>query len=739
MTNNDTPYPRLGEIVHFIIHAFGLFGRGDAFGLFGRGDALSKRLNRFAKEKDFNIVTANECINEALLQPLRKIDINFANDVEKWLTKLLDDYKTIILQVQTDILSRSYVMNVLLTTLFVPSTLVFLKNLPNSPNIKKWFHSSDTVAIKEVLLYWMKINEVSEDKLINALCNYSEKDEDSVRKLLQRWKNDKTLPKISSLLDIKNIHLEGKKTNNLVIWLLLARAWQYTLQEVTKKKEFNNFDKLQFHEFVNKFYQKKLDGFIVDPMLVKFAFNLYMDNLAKVSNDREYLWNHLTPVLKIELQNKKDIGDEIKAQVALKKFEQNKLYPYYKYVSEYRWGHYYALCADYKKALEHYKKAFEHGAYRAGPHLLGILRNVILLSVYLDKTNIIKKYYGWACVLGLFSGENKEPELWELEQMKMACFQHFHSDGLYQCVDKQKKVEMEEARAKSISSTSIITTDWEKRPVDLRNPNRMINNYGPRKLTQLMIFIELKQNDKVKLLLEHGADPNTQISDGSTALMRALQIKNTEAAELILQHPNLKKETLNARTKRYKYTTLQIAIENGYVDIIRSLIDKGVDIEQACDVADLSPLYYAIDYYHKLHQAKKEGTLSLPKNNPPPSFYRRTAHELHIHQSGALFDKDFEKNFNAIHKMNQTDPELKYIQEFLIDYYSIDLSTTLKIIDLLIEAGADVNKPKKTLHNFTPFLYSAEIGYFEIFQRLYEAGGDITFYADDKETNIFSL
>ena len=24
-----TPYPHVGEIVHFIVHAFGLFGRGD--------------------------------------------------------------------------------------------------------------------------------------------------------------------------------------------------------------------------------------------------------------------------------------------------------------------------------------------------------------------------------------------------------------------------------------------------------------------------------------------------------------------------------------------------------------------------------------------------------------------------------------------------------------------------------------------------------------------------------------
>jgi hypothetical protein len=60
---NETPYPRLGEVVHFIIHAFGLFD-GD--------DALRKRLKRFANETDFNLIEANTLINDALLKPLNK-------------------------------------------------------------------------------------------------------------------------------------------------------------------------------------------------------------------------------------------------------------------------------------------------------------------------------------------------------------------------------------------------------------------------------------------------------------------------------------------------------------------------------------------------------------------------------------------------------------------------------------------------------------------------------------------
>ncbi|MEK8020285.1 MAG: hypothetical protein VSS75_025715 [Candidatus Parabeggiatoa sp.] len=45
---NETPYPLLGEVVHFVSHAFGLVGEEEP---------LSQRLNGFAHESDFNLAT----------------------------------------------------------------------------------------------------------------------------------------------------------------------------------------------------------------------------------------------------------------------------------------------------------------------------------------------------------------------------------------------------------------------------------------------------------------------------------------------------------------------------------------------------------------------------------------------------------------------------------------------------------------------------------------------------------
>lgn len=65
---------------------------------------------------------------------------------------------------------------------------------------------------------------------------------------------------------------------------------------------------------------------------------------------------------------------------------------------------------------------------------------------------------------------------------------------------------------------------------------------------------------------------------------------------------------------------------------------------------------------------------------------------------------------------------------------NFNFSRFLGVIDLLIEAGADVNKRQsdvsgKVNHSsssFTPFLLSAELGKIEIFRRLYKAGGNLT-------------
>jgi hypothetical protein len=746
---DETPYPRLGEVVHFVVHAFGLFGGGDD---------LRKRLKRFASESDFNLVTANQLIDEALLKPLKKVDAKFAGDMREWLTKLLDDYKTIVLAIPTETANCDVVLAVLARSFFIPSITIFLKNFQkqglNSPNLEPWFKSTDTIAVKEVLSWRLQTDEMSaEEVLINSLNAHSTKNNDyedhkeSIFRQLRRWKSGETLPDVASLLNLKQIKQKGKPQNDLtqlVIWLLLARAWQYICQSLVKRLGEKTL--ASFVSLVGDTYQKALEEFKTEEFKVKpESVRLTLLETLNLLDEVEDLSDHFLQdgfMPAISLESEKTAGDETQAQTILKNFEQYERYPHYRYFSELGWARYYAMHCDYKQALEHYQAAFKHGAYRAGKSLYSILRELLTLAAFLGKKEVINRHYRWACAMGLFSENHNQAANWEIKQFKMAFFKQFPLYGLYQCVDQQKKTEMEQEQKKAYFQTTALIenhTKWANTPPDLRKPDRKVKDFGIQPFPQLMIFLELNQNDKVKLLLEKGADPNSRLSDNGTTLLLALQSNNTEAAKLLLQHPDFKKETINARTQRKKYTALQWAIDKGYVDIIRLLIEKGADIEQPCYITGLSSLYYTLAQYNHIKKSKTMGFSSVPKENQPPDHSRRRSEYLNVSLRGDVFEQDFPDCQALAMQMWRDEPQrFKAITEEAEQQlqFNMDFSAHLQIIDVLLEAGADMNK--RHLHGFTPFLYSAELGDLEIFRRLYKAGGNLTDCLD-KGGNILSI
>jgi len=742
----ETPFPRLGEVVHFIVHAFGLVGRGDA---------LRKRLKRFAEESDFNLTEANEIIDEALLKPLREINEPFADEMAVWITKLLNDYKTIILTVATGIATRTVVLNVLASKYghFIPSAIIFLKTVqkqsPDAPDFKQWFESKDIIAVKEVLSWWMKTYQVSENTFFDFLniCNPEndkyENAKESFYRNLRRWKSGDTLPESHQFRAFK----QEKEGDNLVIWLLLAKAWQSICQSI--EKQFGEEGLTSFITIVNDTYQTVSDEFNVNPEIVQEFLFIVLRPLNGTDNSHKDYLEHLhesfyeecfEPFQNISLQREKKADEEIQAQATLKAIEQHKFYKSYQYLLELGWARYYAMCCDYPKALEHYQKAFEQGKYRAGYFLVDILKELLTLAAFLDKNRVIQSHYRWACLMDLFSGESNAPELWEIKQFKMAFFRLFPVRGLYQSVSQDKKDEMTR-KQKDVFHREMIFFEkgrekWEKASPDLRNPNRMVKDFNPKPFTQLMIFSSLGQTDKVKRLLKAGADPNKRIKlDNGTALIIALQSGNTKIATLLLEHPKIA-ESINARTRRKKITALQVAIGKGYVDIVRRLIEKAVDIEQGGEIQEMSPLYKAIMLFHVVEEIR---ATSLPHpvrpENISPDFFRRASEFGDVFQSGNVFNQDFpDRNALITEALLNASPEdckmFKKNSDYLFElgdktplFTNTDFSKFIQIVEVLIEAGADVNKRHKNLHGFTPFLHSAEIGDIEVFRRLYEAGG----------------
>jgi hypothetical protein len=136
---------------------------------------------------------------------------------------------------------------------------------------------------------------------------------------------------------------------------------------------------------------------------------------------------------------------------------------------------------------------------------------------------------------------------------------------------------------------------------------------------------------------------------------------------------------------------------------------------------------------------KTIGFLSIPKENQPPDYSRRRSEYLNVLLRGDVFEQDFPDYHALAMQMWRDDPQrFKAITEEAEQQlqFNMEFSTYLQIIDILLEAGADMNK--RHIHGFTPFLYSAEVGDLEIFCRLYEAGGNLTDCLD-KGGNILSI
>ncbi len=79
---------------------------------------------------------------------------------------------------------------------------------------------------------------------------------------------------------------------------------------------------------------------------------------------------------------------------------------------------------------------------------------------------------------------------------------------------------------------------------------------------------------RVTILLEEGADPNTAQKNGTTALMYASLLGNTE----IVKELRERGANVNARDK-YGRTALWYAIAGRHTQIVRILVDAGIDVK----------------------------------------------------------------------------------------------------------------------------------------------------------------
>lgn len=202
--------------------------------------------------------------------------------------------------------------------------------------------------------------------------------------------------------------------------------------------------------------------------------------------------------------------------------------------------------------------------------------------------------------------------------------------------------------------------------------------------------------DIVKMIINEGPNVNAQVekgySKGKTALMYASAKGHSEIAKLLIEN----KADVNAKDENGK-TALMFASEKNHLKIIKFLIKNKAsinDIEKSDSSTVLSYGYSALMY------AAKEGHIQVVK---------------FLIENGA-------------------DVNAKVERDYLKGYTPLMLASKLEIVQLLINAKADINS--KSENGMTPLMDASQSGYLEIAKLLLKRGANVNDLTNESKTAL---
>ena len=114
-----------------------------------------------------------------------------------------------------------------------------------------------------------------------------------------------------------------------------------------------------------------------------------------------------------------------------------------------------------------------------------------------------------------------------------------------------------------------------------------VNKKTSTGLTALYIAVENACRDIVKMLLEAGADPDVTDNSGTTPLHVAFDVKRPDIVKILLDHK------ANPNIRKFRKSPLELAINCKWFDVIHRLLTKGADVN-ALTASNLSLLIEAI-------------------------------------------------------------------------------------------------------------------------------------------------
>jgi hypothetical protein len=674
------------------------------------------QVDNLASRGDFDWSLLPTLAEALFVAPLTKyVDADLAEFVRPWFEHIHTSYIGMVSKFAIESLTREEALPILIENYFIPHGLNVIYA------IQRELGGPDPMTFLDpgrhpvaAVMEWLEMGETNSLARLAYDPAKSDIDRNETEKC-RKWSKGLDLPdpqsivRLAAALKEKGAMREGK-IKHVRRWLLLARAVAH-FERASGMPIRNTMRRHLLLGMPDGEILRALEAAVV-PGLERFSASI---ELGQSLHDR---------LLRTSF---KELGEKEKARADIDQLEQmlrespgDERFDFQVDWLKARW---HMLSSDFESALSHYEAAVRGASYRAGEKQRTLAAEVLVVAARLGKKTALKRLKHLGVVFGLFANPREDVlENWEIEQFRQQFGQMFPAAGRFP----------EASREEKITLPFLLLDASETKKPDLRNPDRVVTvravDGQVRRWTQLRRFVSEGQYDSVEALLNAGASVDLLDESGASALLVAIQTAMNSAdrrvLNALLRHPH-SAATIDSVTAKKRFTPLFCAVDLGDPVVVESLLSMGATADLRADVADQTPLYYAIG---KVAIVKNPDALRAKLNrsflDDPDQMQREVFRRYNISLAGAFGDG------HAIRTL-RNDPRYAELFERVVDAQVAEqvgrhtLPKLLRIIELLLVHKADPNAP----HTYpaagrTPLMLAVENDCKEAFELMHRFGGD---------------